>query len=697
MSLRYKLLGAFLLVALVGIGSAGYLGYWDAKVALRAAIENHLTSLREAKAQQVDTYFRCVNNEVKLLGLSPGTIEAARQFREAVRRIDGPKPDPAAEAEVTHYYQEDVLPQLRAWLGTEPVLADYLPRGQAPYALQKRFIVDNPHPVGQKQLLDGSGANDAYDAAHKVWHPLFRRYVDTTGAYDLMLIDAETGRVIYSVKKDLDFGTSMNAGPYRKTSLAQAVAACSESDQGSGFTSFKDFTPFPASNGMPAAFVATPVYDQGKLIGVLALQVSGAEIDRIMTDNRNWQRDGLGATGETYLVGPDGLLRSSSRFFLQDPDDYYQTLRDVGVSPERIAAIQRNGTPVLQQEVRSKAVQAAMGGVAGTAIVRGYRGVPALTSYQPENILGENWVLVAKIDEDEAFAPIRDLRNKLLLVGAGILLGTLLLSGWLAGQLMRPVRALTAGAQKMSLGDHAVRVPVESRDELGYLSKAFNEMAERIEEKSGIIEKKNRENETLLLNILPEPIADRLRGGENGIADQFADVSVLFADIVGFTQMAGTVPAGEVVEMLNGLFTRFDAAAQHLEIEKIKTIGDAYMAVCGLPIANKNHAQRMVQMGVRMIHIAREYGKDRGLKLQLRIGVNCGPVVAGVIGQKKFIYDLWGDTVNLASRMESLGRPDTVQVTREVYEQLKDQFPFQERGEIEVKGRGRLETWILEC
>ena len=121
-------------------------------------------------------------------------------------------------------------------------------------------------------------------------------------------------------------------------------------------------------------------------------------------------------------------------------------------------------------------------------------------------------------------------------------------------------------------------------------------MAARIQEKSAALEQKNKENESLLLNILPEPIANRLRGGEQGIADQFAEVSVLFADIVGFTAIAGAVPPGEIVELLNGLFTRFDVAAQQLDIEKIKTIGDCYMAVCGLPAANKNHAQRMVQM-----------------------------------------------------------------------------------------------------
>lgn len=206
-----------------------------------------------------------------------------------------------------------------------------------------------------------------------------------------------------------------------------------------------------------------------------------------------------------------------------------------------------------------------------------------------------------------------------------------------------------------------------------------------------------RENERLLLNILPAPIADRLRTGEERIADSFEDVTVLFADIVGFTGLAATMPAGALVELLNELFTHFDLAAQELGIEKIKTVGDAYMAVCGLSEAHADHTERMVNMAVRLMEIAREFSLSREAPVRLRIGINAGPVVAGVIGRNKFIYDLWGDAVNLASRMESYGLPDTIQVTQSVKEKVQDRFPFEHRGLVEVKGKGAVETWTLNC
>src|SRR5262249_53358194 len=158
----------------------------------------------------------------------------------------------------------------------------------------------------------------------------------------------------------------------------------------------------------------------------------------------------------------------------------------------------------------------------------------------------------------------------------------------------------------------------------------------------------------------------RLKEGEHEIADGFADVTVLFGDIVGFTALSSQISAAQIVEMLNGLFSRFDQAAAELGIEKIKTIGDCYMAVCGLPKTRSDHTEKMARMALRMMEATKQYGQEKGLSLQLRIGLNTGPVVAGVIGVSKFIYDLWGDTVNLASRMESTGVPGRIQVTRTV-------------------------------
>ena len=441
--------------------------------------------------------------------------------------------------------------------------------------------------------------------------------------------------------------------------------------------------------------MAAPIIDQGVVIGVLIAQLSDDEIDDVVTGGRRWREEGFDDTGEAYLVGPDHLVRSGPRDFYEDRDHYFGELRSAGTSDEEIAAIERYGTPILHQRIDTKATRSALAGVEGTDEIIGYRGVPTLASWGPLAIAGVKWALVAKIDTAEAFAPIYRLRQDLLLVGGLALLVVAATAGWLSRALLGPLRELTAGVKRFAAGDYGANVPVRTRDEIGQLCSAFNGMVEDLREKDVAIQNKNRENEELLLNVLPAPIANRLRGGEAAIADGFAEVTVAFADLVGFTELTSEMPPHDVVTLLNGLFSRFDTAAQELGIEKIKTVGDAYMAVCGLPEPVANHAERMVRMAIRMVHITREHAMEHNASMKLRVGVNTGPVVAGVIGKSKYIYDLWGDTVNLASRMESGGIPDSIQVTRPVYERLKGLFVFEPRGSIEVKGKGKVEAWLL--
>jgi class 3 adenylate cyclase len=205
----------------------------------------------------------------------------------------------------------------------------------------------------------------------------------------------------------------------------------------------------------------------------------------------------------------------------------------------------------------------------------------------------------------------------------------------------------------------------------------------------------HRENTRLLLNILPEPIADRLRRGEQLIADRHDDVSLLFADIVGFTGMSSAMDPAELVTTLNDVFRVFDGLVDGSGVEKVKTIGDAYMIVGGMPVWQPDHLERMASLALRLVDQVGRHAAARGLDLRFRIGMHTGPVVAGVIGTKKFIYDVWGDTVNVASRMESTGEPSRIQVSGAVESRLRGRFDLVERGVVDVKGKGPMTTYFL--
>jgi len=238
---------------------------------------------------------------------------------------------------------------------------------------------------------------------------------------------------------------------------------------------------------------------------------------------------------------------------------------------------------------------------------------------------------------------------------------------------------------------------------IGRLRQTSKELEHRVRERTAQLQKTNEQlsieqekSERLLLNILPEPIADQLKEGHRNIADGFAEVTILFADIVGFTTLSERISPTQLVNLLNEIFSAFDKLSDEYGLEKIKTIGDDYMVVGGIPKFRSDHAEAIAKMALSMQQEVTKFNAQHNAELSLRIGINTGPVVAGVIGTKKFIYDLWGDAVNTASRMESHSLPGCIQVTESTYQSLRDKYLLEERGVIYVKGKGEMTTYFLK-
>ena len=241
-----------------------------------------------------------------------------------------------------------------------------------------------------------------------------------------------------------------------------------------------------------------------------------------------------------------------------------------------------------------------------------------------------------------------------------------------------------------------VRAVRDAKGELMYYEGTVSDITERKSAQEAL-KFEQEQSEKLLLNILPKPIAERLKAQETTIADSFGEVSVLFADIVGFTELSARMSPTELVKRLNVIFCHFDQLAENYGVEKIKTIGDAYMVVGGLPTPRSDHAEAIALMALGMQEKIAKLSAETGEKLAIRIGINSGPVVAGVIGVSKFTYDLWGDTVNVAARMEATGFAGRIQVTDVTYERLKDKYLFESRGKIPIKGKGEMMTyWLLQ-
>jgi class 3 adenylate cyclase len=684
-----------LLLAVATLGATGGIAYFMSVRAMEQAVTNQLAGVRRSKASRIETYYRTIHSHVLTLSQDRMIVDAMREFSKAYTLLNTENVPAQFETALLEDYRTRFYPEMQKLHWARPRVEDYMPVTPAAIRLQFEYIAKNSNPRGRRRDMENAGDASEYDRVHAKYHRPFRRIIEEFGYYDLYLIDYANGRAVYDVNKDRDFATSLQDGPYRTSNLAKLMRQCLNTNNPDDVF-FSDFEPYEAAKGEPTQWVASPIFDGNERLGVLALQLSTEAIDDVLTGHWGWQKDGLGKSGQSVILGPRYWLRSNIRPFLEDPETFLHRLQAAGAAEEQIVRIREYKTTILQLEARSPSVTSALEGKEGTVVEKALFGPePSLASFMPLKIDGLNWAIESQIDLEEALRPVRQMQRAFAWAGGALLLLGVIAALWMTDHILAPVNELVKAARPVSAGDLLTQVELKWQDELGVLSSTFNSMTKSIREKTEVIQQKSAENERLLLNILPGAIADRLKKGEQRIADGFAKVTVLFADVVNFTAFSVHTPAVELVSLLNDLFSRFDAATQRLGVEKIKTIGDCYMAVCGLPEPRPDHARAAADLALELLRVIEEFNRQRGTSLQIRIGLNSGPVVAGVIGSTKFIYDLWGDTVNLASRMESTGVPGAIHVTENVYKELCGSYTFEERGLIEIKGKGKLPCWLL--
>lgn len=684
-----------LCVCISSIMAIAYVGYDNGRQALDNAIKNQLISVREAKAYQIEKYFQQVRAQVQTFSRG-GVNDASKAFNQYYRQLENQEIQLDWNQDLKQYYQQNFLPKLAKNTEGRPLLYSYYPQNSAARYLQYHYIVANSNPLGEKEYLRNPHDGSEYTRVHNVVQPIYSNFITQLGYYDLFLIDAQTGTIVYSVKKETDFGTNLFDGPYASSNLAQVFKQAIKVND-PDYVAISDFEPYRASYAEPAAFIASPIFEQSELIGVLAFQLSTDEIDNIMTGDQNWQADGLGKSGETNLVGADFGMRSISRFLIEQPDTYYKAIADQGLGQDEINHIKILNHSILHQETRTEAISKALDNQTGFIRGEDYRGVSTLNAYRPLELDDLDWVINAKIDAAEAFEPIKDFQRKVLLATAIIVLLVTLISSLLAYYFVRPIRTLIDGFRQVGKGSTDVRITVKSKDEFRELTRSFNEMVNKLDQQKKLVQEKNKENEQLLLSILPEPVAKRLRQGEESISDSFPNLTILFADLGGFSQLSESLSATETVSLLNNLIIAFDDAAEKHGVEKHKTIGSSYMAVCGLSVPRLDQAKRIIDFAQEMLCIVRRFNREKNINLQLRIGVNSGSVIAGIVGRDKFIYDLWGNTVNIAYHLQSQGEWNTIQVTQNVYNRIAEfGADFADKYDLELSDKEKLTVWATK-
>jgi signal transduction histidine kinase len=482
-SIRTRLQATFVLLALTAIATTGWIVSSGASAAMREATYDRLTAIRENKRHALERYFLDMGRHVVALSTNEATSQALREFQDAWAAMGAHGVGEDELAALQAFYRDALGPRIGQRLAPEELLSTWLPQDPRARALQYQAIAANPHPAGAKDLLVEFPSASRYGEVHARRHPGFQRYRRGFGFYDIFLVSAPEGRVLYTVMKEADIGMSLTASPYEATALGRVYRRlmAREATGQSETAVFEDFAPYLPSALAPAAFVAAPVRFAGATIGVLAMQLSIEEVDQVMTGGQQWRQEGLGTTGQAYALGPDGTLRSDLRRQIENPEAFYGSLARAGVAASTIDRIRNDGTSVLNLSMDRRIVQTVRPGAEGAELGVNIDGTPVLRSHATLAVPDLQWTLVAEIDADEALAPVRALQARILTIALVVAALFFVAAGWLGASLTRPLVALERAVARVGAGGRGATVDVRSNDEIGRLAAAFNHMSADLE------------------------------------------------------------------------------------------------------------------------------------------------------------------------------------------------------------------------
>ena len=497
MKIGVKLTVTFFGIAFLSMLVVSIISYYHAKRALEEEAFNRLTAVREMKAGQVSTYFTQIKDQLITFSEDPSMIRAMKKFKTSFDSLEIELKLSEADVQgfqkdLFNYFDTITLPRLDQGHGKKWNVADIHSKGKSALILQHQFLVRNPHAVDFKLKADSMALMCSYNNWHKKFHPVLRNICERFGFYDIFLIDNVNGNVVYTVYKETDFATSLMEGPFRETNLGKCFKKALKI-KNKGEVTIVDFEPYIPSYNAPASFIACPIFDGKRMIGVIAFQMPIERIDDIMTNNKKWSDMGLGRTGETYLVGQDYTLRNQSRFLIEDSANYFRMLNRLGVDRKVSDQIREAGNTVGLQEVKTFGTEEALKGKSGTQIFNDYRGVSVLSSYKSLELLGMKWVIMSEIDEEEAFSHIADLRISIIKAFAVLLVLLILLSWVMSRQLTKPLKELTYDAQELAKGNFELDIKAGGKDEIGILAEAFKKMQASISSLVHGLEDKVRE------------------------------------------------------------------------------------------------------------------------------------------------------------------------------------------------------------
>lgn len=466
-NIKYKLQFYFQMIGMIPMLMFGTYDYYTSKDTIISQSKQRVTSLREVRKKQIEDYINQSKEEVIYFAKNRFFIDAAKDLILAYNNYN---PDSTERAlisgEVQYYYENNFMNRLSEIDRKEITISKYIPRtNPQTQALQYHYIVNQ----GESKL----SKNDYFNV-HEKYFPLMKEAMDRFKYYDIFIMDND-GNITFTVAKEPDFATNVKDNMISNTNLAKIYVEF-KNKADADYVAIYDYEAYLASAYEPAIFIASNFYDNGRKIGTLIIQLSVDDINALMTGDGKWKEDGLGQSGETFIVGKDSLMRTESRSFLEEPKSFYEYLETSGKSASLIDEIKYYKTCIMSMPVKSVAVKKAMQGLSGEEVITDYRGLSALASYSPVDIADLKWNIVSKIDEDELLEPVKVVRYRAIIAQFIVFILISLIANFVASSISKPMFKLSAASQEVSKGNLDVKTDIKTGDEIEDLSNAFNKM-----------------------------------------------------------------------------------------------------------------------------------------------------------------------------------------------------------------------------
>lgn len=666
--LRRRLTLALIGVALVSVLLLSAVNFAFARMLIDDSIASQLNGIRDSRIEALQDGVDRIESQVSTLAANSSVAAAVVELSTEYGSLDEEITPEQLDGLVAIYDREFLPPFVAA--GADIPGAELAPTSTAGRYLQQHYIADNPNGFDERDLLDDAGDGSGYSAAHATHHPLLRELMVASGFSDLLLVDAATRQVVYSVKKRIELGTDGLTWPpvdfEHVTGIGPAL------DQLSGIAvgdaSLSDAVFYIPAAGAPVVFVSAAVRSGSNVVGALVAELPISALNTLMTAGQDWKLLGLDNTGEAYVVGADRTLRSESRTWIEDRESYLRRYVDRYGDPAGADVIRTVGSPVLIQTVDNAAVAAALNGEEFAGTVTNYLGTETRAASAPAQISGVDWAVIVEQDTSESDAALSSLLRGILVVLA-ILLPLIAAIGWLlARTLTRPVQTLVGAAARCADGNLDTELEDLGRNELGDVGRQLEGVARQLEAREQAIVDEEQRIIDMLSAALPARLVDRVRRGEQAIEDIFDTASAIAITVDGIPEADGA-DQDLALEITDRLIEQADTLIERYGAERVQRSSGSSLYLVGLDQEDPR-TDDAAQFVLAALQMVTDVGAEFGQTLTARAGMSAGDVATGVLGSRQLSFGVWGDPPGRAVTLASLAPPGQVLVDASVVEQL---------------------------